>query len=227
MTFSLRNLRPETTVARSAAILAAALFVVFAALAGIAHHYGSGTNVDHRTLGWLVIHRRSWLTSAAADVTHIGSPAMVSVATVIATLAIWRFTHSLRTAATVAAAVASAFLLAAASKWAVGEHRPPHSTQLVAETGWSFPSGHVTGTTALVGMLTVVAAYRHRGWRRPAVLLAAVVAVMLVAGSRLYLGDHWVVDVLAAVVLSTSVVTIAAATLHETPMTTRSSDPAA
>ncbi|QCH23749.1 phosphatase PAP2 family protein [Mycobacteroides salmoniphilum] len=227
MTFSLRNLRPETTSARTAAVLAAALFVVFATLAAIAHHYGSGTKVDHRTLDWLVIHRHSWLTSTAVDVTDIGSPATVSVATVIATLAIWRFTRSLRTAATVAAAVVSAFSLAAAAKWTVGEHRPPINTQLVAETGWSFPSGHVTGTTALAGMLTVVVAYRHSGWRRLAALLAAITAVMLVAGSRLYLGDHWVVDVVAAVVLSTLVVTIAAAALHKKPMTTRSPGPAA
>ncbi len=227
MTFSLRNLRPETTCARTAAVLAAALFVVFATLAAIAHHYGSGTNVDHRTLDWLVTHRHSWLTSAAVDVTDIGSPAMVSVATAVATLAIWCFTRSLRTAATVAAAVVSAFFLAAAAKWAVGENRPPINTQLVEETGWSFPSGHVTGTTALAGILTVVVAYRHSGWRRLAALVAAVAAVMLVAGSRLYLGDHWVVDVLAAVVLSTSVVTIAAAALHKTPITTRSPRPAA
>ncbi|WP_078316464.1 phosphatase PAP2 family protein [Mycobacterium sp. D16Q16] len=219
MTFSLRNLRPETTSARTAAVLAAALFVVFATLAATAHHYGSGSRVDHRALDWLVIHRHSWLTSAAVDITDIGSPATVSVVTVIAALAIWQFARSLRTATTVVAAVASAFFLAAAAKWAVGEHRPPRSTQLVAETGWSFPSGHVTGTTALAGMLAIVVAYRHSGWRRLAALVAAIVAVTLVAGSRLYLGDHWVVDVLAAVVLSTLVVTIAAATLHETPTT--------
>lgn len=227
MTFSLRNLRPETTSARTAAVLGAALFVVFVTLAATAHHYGSGTSVDHRALGWLVIHRHSWLTSAAVDITDIGSPATVSVVTVIAALAIWRFARSLRTAATIVVAVASAFLLAVAAKWAVGERRPPGSTQLVAETGWSFPSGHVTGTTALAGMLAIVVAYRHSGWRRLAALVAAIVAVTLVAASRLYLGDHWVVDVVAAVVLSTLVVTIAAVTLRKTPITARSPHPAA
>ncbi|MBA0047291.1 phosphatase PAP2 family protein [Mycobacteroides sp. LB1] len=227
MTFSLRNFRPERTSSRAAAVLAAALLAVFAGLAVIAHRYGSGTGIDHRTLAWMVIHRRSWLTSAAVDVTDIGSPSAISVATVIATLAIWRSTHSMRTAATVAVAVVSAFCLAAVTKWAVGEHRPPSSAQLVAETGWSFPSGHVTGTTALVGMLAVVIAHHHSGWRRLATLLTAVIAVMLVASSRLYLGDHWMVDVLAAIVLSTSVVTIAAAALNPTGTRTRSPYPIA
>lgn len=227
MTFSLRNLRPETTSARVAAVLATALLVVFATLAATAHHYGSGTAVDHRTLGWLEIHRHSWLTSIAVHVTNIGSPTVVSVATVIAALAIWRSTRSTRTAVTVAMAVLSAFLLAAVAKWAVGEHRPPSGAQLVPETGWSFPSGHVTGTTALAGILTVVAVYRHNGWRRQAALLTAIVAVISVASSRLYLGDHWMVDVVAGIVLSTSVVTVAAATLNQTRETTQHPYPVA
>lgn len=222
MAFSVRNLRPETTSTRIAAILATALFVVFATLAATAHHYGSGTAVDHHTLGWLQIHRHGWLTAVAVVVTHLGSPTAVSIATVIAALVIWRFTRSVRTAATVAVAVGSAFLLAAVAKWTVGEHRPPGDAQLVAESGWSFPSGHVTGTTALAGILTVVVAYRYRDWRRQAALLGTIAAVLSVAGSRLYLGDHWMVDVLAGVVLATAVVTIAAAVLHRADATAHS-----
>ena len=219
MAFSVRNLRPETTSTRIAAVLAAALFVVFATLAATAHHYGSGTAVDHHTLGWLEIHRHGWLTAVAIVVTHLGSPTAVSIATVIAALVIWRFTRSVRTAATVAVAVGAAFLLAAVAKWTVGEHRPPGDAQLVAESGWSFPSGHVTGTTALAGILTVVVAYRYRDWRRHAALLGTIAAVLSVAGSRLYLGDHWMVDVLAGVVLATAVVIIAAAALHRASAT--------
>ncbi|AYM42333.1 hypothetical protein BKG83_22585 [Mycobacteroides chelonae] len=219
MAFSVRNLRPETTSTRIAAVLAAALFVVFATLAATAHHYGSGTAVDHHTLGWLEIHRHGWLTAVAIVVTHLGSPTAVSIATVIAALVIWRFTRSVRTAATVAVAVGAAFLLAAVAKWTVGERRPPGDVQLVAESGWSFPSGHVTGTTALAGILTVVVAYRYRDWRRQAALLGTIAAVLSVAGSRLYLGDHWMVDVLAGVVLATAVVIIAAAALHRASAT--------
>lgn len=222
MAFSVRNLRPETTSTRIAAILATALFVVFATLAATAHHYGSGTAVDHHTLGWLQIHRHGWLTAVAVVVTHLGSPTAVSIATVIAALVIWRFTRLVITAATVAVAVGSAFLLAAVAKWTVGEHRPPGDAQLVAESGWSFPSGHVTGTAALAGILTVVVAYRYRDWRRHAALLGTIAAVLSVAGSRLYLGDHWMVDVLAGVVLATAVVTIAAAVLHRADATAHS-----
>ncbi|WP_165615256.1 phosphatase PAP2 family protein [Mycobacteroides chelonae] len=218
----MRNLRPETTSTRIAAVLATALFVVFATLAATAHHYGSGSAVDHHTLGWLEIHRHGWLTAVAVVVTHLGSPTAVSIATVIAALVIWRFTRSVRTAATVAVAVGSAFLLAAVAKWTVGEHRPPGDAQLVAESGWSFPSGHVTGTAALAWILTVVVAYRYRDWRRHAALLGTIAAVLSVAGSRLYLGDHWMVDVLAGVVLATAVVTIAAAVLHRADATAHS-----
>ncbi|SLG56833.1 phosphatidylglycerophosphatase B [Mycobacteroides abscessus subsp. abscessus] len=58
--------------------------------------------------------------------------------------------------------------------------------------------------------------YRRSGWKRLAALSASVVTAICVASSRLYLGDHWVVDVLAGIVLSTAVVIIAAAILHRT-----------
>lgn len=65
MAFSVKNLGPETTSTRIAVVLAAALFAVFATLAVTARHYGSGTAVDHHTLGWLEIHRHGWLTAVA------------------------------------------------------------------------------------------------------------------------------------------------------------------
>ncbi len=56
-------------------------------------------------------------------------------------------------------------------------------------TGYSFPSGHTQGTA---GFLTAAALILKKGW----FTAAAVLLMLLVAVSRVYLGVHWPVDVL-------------------------------
>lgn len=82
-------------------------------------------------------------------------------------------------------------------------HRPPTAAvhALVTETKPdSFPSGHTAFTTALVVGLAVALA-GHRALRR-VVLAVGIPLIVLVAGSRLVLGAHYLADVIAAVVLA-------------------------
>lgn len=76
-------------------------------------------------------------------------------------------------------------------------HRPrPSLWAMVALHGYSFPSGHAMAAVAIYGMAAVVIARLRPGLRRPAGLLAALLAV-LIGASRVYLGAHWPTDVLA------------------------------
>jgi len=63
--------------------------------------------------------------------------------------------------------------------------------------GWSFPSGHAMGAMVVYGMLAYLLL---RVVRRPAVrkliVAGAVLLVGLIGFSRVYLGAHWVSDVL-------------------------------
>jgi membrane-associated phospholipid phosphatase len=65
-------------------------------------------------------------------------------------------------------------------------------------TGLAFPSGHATLSAAVYGMGAVLIS---RATNRPAVKVAAwvgaVVIIVLVGVTRLYLGAHWLSDVLA------------------------------
>jgi len=66
-----------------------------------------------------------------------------------------------------------------------------------AQPEWSFgiPSGHVSGTTTFWGGLSLL-------FRNPALRAAAVLVVLLMPLSRMYLGRHFVADVLAGFLLA-------------------------
>lgn len=98
-------------------------------------------------------------------------------------------------AALVLLALGGAGLLNAALKLAF--HRPRPELASVRLDTYSFPSGHAAVSAVLLAF-AFLAARRVRGWRgRGGIVLAALAAAAAVAFSRLYLGAHYLSDVLA------------------------------
>ncbi len=82
-----------------------------------------------------------------------------------------------------------------------------HSRPGALYEGWnaySFPSGHAAASTALYGFLVVLICREVGARARVAVSLAAVSLVGAIAFSRLYLGAHWLSDVLAGLAFGTA-----------------------
>ncbi len=75
--------------------------------------------------------------------------------------------------------------------------RPVHDHGLLAETGWSFPSGHAAGSMLVYGLLGYVI-MRHSPdvWRIPIAFVAAAL-IVFVGLSRVLLQVHYLSDVLA------------------------------
>ncbi len=76
--------------------------------------------------------------------------------------------------------------------------RPEHAHGfLVADGGWSFPSGHSSGSVAAYGMLAcVILRFVSMRWQLPVLLLAAALA-FTTGASRVFLQVHYASDVLA------------------------------
>jgi membrane-associated phospholipid phosphatase len=93
-------------------------------------------------------------------------------------------------------------ILNGAMKVAFERPRPAFRDPQLNLHTFSFPSGHAMVSTTVYGALTIVVLRRLRsGKARAAVIAAAALLVGLIGFSRIYLGVHYVTDVLAGVTL--------------------------
>jgi undecaprenyl-diphosphatase len=88
--------------------------------------------------------------------------------------------------------------LGAVLKVLVGRHRPqPDLVHVVQHlSDGSFPSGHTLHYTVFYGFLIFIVATNFRpSWPRTVALILLAIPIALVGVSRVYLGEHWVTDV--------------------------------
>ncbi|MGH3248344.1 MAG: phosphatase PAP2 family protein [Trebonia sp.] len=138
--------------------------------------------------------RSSAVTTLAKVATTIATPETVGVGLMIIVPVILVLVHRRLDAAKVFCMFAGALTLAEIGKKLINEHRPPVSLQaMAADHSPSFPSGHTTTAAVLAVALIVIAT--TVAWRAAALVLGVLYAVV-VAVSRVYLGDHFPVDVL-------------------------------
>lgn len=113
----------------------------------------------------------------------------IDIALVLVLLVIRRWREALFTGC----AFAGSALLNLATKHAFQRHRPSLWESVAPESTFSFPSGHAMGSMTLA--MTVVLLTWHTRWRWPAAI-AALVFVLLVGLSRIYLGVHYPSDII-------------------------------
>jgi undecaprenyl-diphosphatase len=66
---------------------------------------------------------------------------------------------------------------------------------------FAFPSGHASGITLIMGLAASFVAQENRRHRRWGVYVLFTLPVLLVTTSRLYLGVHWLTDVIGGILL--------------------------
>jgi membrane-associated phospholipid phosphatase len=182
-------------------LFATLLLVGFVFLAIVARRAQHGTALDHSVLGWMIDHRRDWLTTVAIIITNAGSPVAVGLLAALAAALLWWRLRSPMSAVVVVATLAVATGVSTMTKVVVGAERPPSGVQLLREVDPSFPSGHVTGTLALLGIGAYIVGRGRRLVIRVALAFAVAVATAAVALTRLYLGVHWLTDISGGLLL--------------------------
>jgi undecaprenyl-diphosphatase len=87
--------------------------------------------------------------------------------------------------------------------------RPEFADAVLANSSFSFPSGHALSTFVFCGLGAYVLLRSTRSWTRGAVVVAAAVGWCLLMGfTRLYLGVHYASDVVAGLVAATAWVAV-------------------
>jgi membrane-associated phospholipid phosphatase len=153
---------------------------------------------DIQFSNWLHSHGSPLLTKAMLVATSFGSTVTVTcIAVALGLYLIWR--RQFYWLAVVAASVGGGALLNRLLKYAFQRPRPHFDDPILRLTSYSFPSGHTMAATVLYGVIAAYLFARTRDWRwRVLIILSASLLIALVGFSRIYLGAHYLSDVLAA-----------------------------
>jgi membrane-associated phospholipid phosphatase len=199
------RLRPGTLAATLVAgfVVTFVLGALFAELLDGVLEGNGLTTVDKPVTRFLAAHRTVGWTRLFTALTDLGGAALLVPVTALLAVAIaWRG-RSWRPIWVTAVALGGVQLLVFSLKQLVGRPRPAAALAVAPTTGYSFPSGHSTSSfvafTVLAGLSMTVVAGRLA---RTAVWLLAGLLVVGVGLSRMYLGVHYLTDVLGAWILA-------------------------
>ena len=178
-----------------------------------------GALLDGPVQRFFVAHREPWLTTVMRGVTDLGNSAVLIGLLLAVGLVWWWRRRTWRPLTLLACAYLGAWGLSEAVKDLTHRARPPAADAIGHWTGFAFPSGHTTKATAVYGMLAALLAATAPRWgRKVGLWTAATLLAGLVGLSRLYLGAHWLTDVLGALALGAAWLFVVLTLEHTIPV---------
>ena len=167
--------------------------------------------VDPKLTSWIVAHRVGGLTAAMKVLTWLGSTAVIVPLAVA--LGGWFLVgrRDWRPLAMLAVAVGGVIATHNVVKLLVQRARPPASVLIGHFTGSAFPSGHASQAAAFYAMAAILVGAGLPVRARVVTWAVAATLCVVVGFSRLYLGEHWLTDVLGGYALGIAWVSLVAA----------------
>ena len=162
---------------------------------------GATQSFDESVLRWMGAHHSKLTDSLMLEITALGTGMVVMMIVLVAGLFLvltqHRYSALLLLVSTFGGLVLNTVLK-------MGFHRPrpqviEWGTQAVSS---SFPSGHAMSAAIVYSTVAYLAARLHRRlWARWAMMILALVLIVAISASRMYLGVHYPSDVVAGVVI--------------------------
>ena len=164
--------------------------------------------LDPRLHAWTVTHRTGTLTAFFRGVTWLGAGVVTVPVLAVAAAFLARRRRSWVPVLDVVLVYGGTVILHAVVAELVHRPRPPAADWLSSASGWAFPSGHTTQAVAAWGILALLLAVGTTPRLRQLIAGTATAVAVLVGASRVYLGVHWLTDVLAATAMSVAVLAL-------------------
>lgn len=150
---------------------------------------------DRTVLLWIHQGANPVLDLLMLSVTKLGNPTVVTPIALAVFLLFW-WQRYRQQAILFAIACLGGAILSTGLKLVFNKPRPDLWKPLITETSYSFPSGHALGSVVLYGMTAYLLAERYPHLTRQIYGLA-ITLILAISFSRLYLGVHWLTDILA------------------------------
>ena len=175
---------------------------------------GGTQQYDVAALQWMNRQHTPLLTQIAKELTYLGTGSVVLMIVAVAAMFLWHTEHK-HSARLLLASVAGNILLNGMLKLYFARPRPAVFEWQTNAASSSFPSGHAmsaTVTYATVAYLVMRLQKHH--WSRVLTGTTAVIFIVLISTTRLYLGVHYPSDVIAGMVIGLAWAAFCMATLE-------------
>jgi membrane-associated phospholipid phosphatase len=162
---------------------------------------------------WLHVRATPLVSNAMAVVSFLGAPTTLTIVAVGGSLLL--LYRRRRTQAMLSTVVLGGNLLNFCLKHLIQRGRPVFDDPIFSLPTYSFPSGHAMASTVFYGLLSIYAmANARQRYAAYFAIAAAVFMVALVSFSRVYLGLHYVSDVMAGIAEGIAWLALCFAALH-------------
>lgn len=155
--------------------------------------------IDTTVNTWSTLAHTSVITAIAVTVSNLLDTIILLPLTIIVAIILYARHHK-KYAVLLPTAMGTITLIVEAIKDLVQSPRPANG--IVPETGFSFPSGHVTSTMVFFGILTYFVWQQRKSTKAKALSTTLYTAIEALVGfSRVYLNVHWLSDIIGGYLL--------------------------
>ena len=187
-------------IAVAGGVLATAMTGVSAEIYDAVEEGDGVTGLDRPALNAAISLRTPLNEQVATWFTDLGGPVGMTVLATVVTVALALLWRSRTPVVLMVIAVVGSLAMTTVGKALVGRVRPPQSDAVPPfESSPSFPSGHSLNSIVIAGLIAYLLVRRQQRKRTRTLTLAVAGLFALAMGaSRVFLGHHWLTDVLVA-----------------------------